>query len=90
MSYTFTEEDGLKARSAASKQKARDTKAARARMRREDAVAMHEYGLVDGAIAREVGVSEETVGRWLAGKRVRPKYGRGIIETRGIETHEKE
>lgn len=44
------------------------------------AVALHEYGMVDGAIAKQIGVTEETVARWLVGRRVRPKYGRGVIE----------
>ena len=48
---------------------------------RAHALALHEWGMVDGAIATEIGVTEDTVARWLSGKRVRTKYGRGVIES---------
>lgn len=78
--HVLSDADRAKSRSPEALAKRRETHARHAQWRREDAVALHEYGLVDGAIANEIGVSEETVARWLVGKRVRPKYGRGYIE----------
>ena len=76
---SFTPEDRERSRSSASKAKTRETRAKRAEWRAEDALQLHTFGFVDGAISERLGVSEEQVALWLSGKRVRPKYGRGYF-----------
>jgi hypothetical protein len=77
--HVLTAEDRLKASSPEARQKVREAFALEAELVREDVKTLHEWGMVDGAIATRLGLQEETVARWLAGKRVRTKYGRGYI-----------
>lgn len=75
----FTAEERLRAVSHEAREKRRRSIALRAAIRREAVIQLHRQGLVDGAIARRLGLKEATVARWLSGHRVRPKYGRGFI-----------
>jgi DNA-binding NarL/FixJ family response regulator len=80
--HVLTSAEGARGNSPAGRAKAAATKAYNAAERRRFVIEAHAWGLVDGAIAREAGLSETTVAKILYGRRVRPKYGRGYI-TRG-------